>query len=167
MCGIVGILNSSSLKNNSIDILKKLEYRGYDSAGISLFSKERIKTIKSVGKISELKNRNVIFDGFPRTQSQAEALDTFLASKNMEISGMVALEVSENVLVKRLLERGKTSGRADDTDEVKIRNRFNEYNTKTAVLKDYYAAKGCYHGVNGEGSIKEITNLLTKVLDTL
>ena len=56
MCGIVGILNSSSLKNNSIDILKKLEYRGYDSAGISLFSKERIKTIKSVGKISELKN---------------------------------------------------------------------------------------------------------------
>jgi len=108
-----------------------------------------------------------IFDGFPRTQSQAEALDTFLASKNMEISGMVALEVSENVLVKRLLERGKTSGRADDTDEVKIRNRFNEYNTKTAVLKDYYAAKGCYHGVNGEGSIKEITNLLTKVLDTL
>ena len=57
MCGIVGILNSSSLKNNSIDILKKLEYRGYDSAGISLFSKERIKTIKSVGKISELKNK--------------------------------------------------------------------------------------------------------------
>ena len=57
MCGIVGILNSSSLKNNSIDILKKLEYRGYDSAGISLFSKERIKNIKSVGKISELKNK--------------------------------------------------------------------------------------------------------------
>ena len=58
MCGIVGILNSTSLKNNSIDILKKLEYRGYDSAGISLFSKDRIKTIKSVGKISALKNKS-------------------------------------------------------------------------------------------------------------
>jgi adenylate kinase len=80
---------------------------------------------------------------------------------------MVALEVPEDLLVQRLLERGKTSGRADDTDEVKIRNRFNEYNTKTAVLKDYYAAKGNYFGVNGVGSIQEITERLAKVFDTL
>lgn len=108
-----------------------------------------------------------IFDGFPRTQSQAEALDDFLSKKGETIKGMVALEVPEDLLVERLLERGKTSGRADDTDEKKIRNRFNEYNTKTAVLKEYYAAKGNYFGVNGVGSIEEITERLAKVFDTL
>ena len=108
-----------------------------------------------------------LFDGFPRTQSQAEALDGFLNTKGEKINGMVALEVPEDLLVERLLERGKTSGRADDTDEVKIRNRFNEYNTKTAILKDYYAAKGNYFGVNGVGSIQEITERLAKVFDTL
>ncbi|HFS66620.1 MAG TPA: adenylate kinase, partial [Flavobacteriia bacterium] len=70
-----------------------------------------------------------IFDGFPRTISQAEALDDFLQEKGESISGMVALEVPENLLVERLLERGKTSGRPDDQDETKIRNRFNEYET--------------------------------------
>ena len=116
------------------------------------------------------KNANAqgfIFDGFPRTQSQAEALDDFLSKKGETIKGMVALEVPEDLLVERLLERGKTSGRADDTDEKKIRNRFNEYNTKTAVLKEYYAAKGNYFGVNGVGSIEEITERLAKVFDTL
>lgn len=116
------------------------------------------------------KNPNVngfIFDGFPRTQSQAEALDAFLAEKGEGINGMVALEVPEDLLVTRILERGKTSGRADDTDEAKIRNRFNEYNTKTAVLKDYYQAKGNYFGVNGVGSIEEITNRLSEVFDKL
>lgn len=108
-----------------------------------------------------------IFDGFPRTQSQAEALDAFLAEKGEQINGMVALEVPEDILVERLLERGKTSGRSDDTDEGKIRNRFNEYNTKTAVLKDFYQAKGNYYGVNGVGSINEITERLSEVFDTL
>lgn len=108
-----------------------------------------------------------IFDGFPRTQSQAEALDRFLAEKETAINGMVALEVPEDLLVERLLERGKTSGRTDDTDETKIRNRFNEYNTKTAVLKDYYQKQGNYYGVNGVGSIEEITENLAAVFDTL
>ncbi len=108
-----------------------------------------------------------IFDGFPRTESQAEALDTFLTEKGEQINGMVALEVSEDLLVERLLERGKTSGRPDDMDEGKIRNRFNEYNTKTAILKDYYANQNKYFGVNGVGSIKEITNRLAEVFDTL
>ncbi|WP_435264194.1 adenylate kinase [Tenacibaculum sp. nBUS_03] len=108
-----------------------------------------------------------IFDGFPRTQSQAEVLDEFLAEKGERINGMVALEVSEDLLVERILERGKTSGRSDDTDEGKIRNRFNEYNTKTAVLKDFYEDKGTYYGVNGVGSIEEITQRLSDVFDTL
>lgn len=108
-----------------------------------------------------------IFDGFPRTTSQAEALDAFLSEKGETINGMVALEVSEDLLVARLLERGKTSGRADDQDESKIRNRFNEYNTKTAVLKDYYAEQNKYFGVDGVGSIEEITLRLSGVIDTL
>ena len=108
-----------------------------------------------------------IFDGFPRTQSQAEALDAFLGDKGEQINGMVALEVPEDVLVTRLLERGKTSGRTDDTDEGKIRNRFNEYNTKTAILKDYFEAQGKYYGINGVGSIEEITQRISEVFDKL
>lgn len=108
-----------------------------------------------------------IFDGFPRTESQAESLDAFLSEKNECISGMVALEVPEELLIERILNRGKTSGRADDQDEEKIRNRFNEYQTKTAVLKDYYQKQGKYYGVDGVGSIEEITAKLEKVIDTL
>ncbi len=111
--------------------------------------------------------KGFIFDGFPRTSLQAEALDVFLAEKGEQISGMVALEVDEDELVTRLLERGKTSGRPDDQDESKIRNRFNEYNTKTAILKDYYEAQGKYFGVNGLGSIDEITERLKEVFDKL
>jgi adenylate kinase len=108
-----------------------------------------------------------IFDGFPRTESQARSLDLFLEEKGQSISGMVALEVEEDVLVKRLLERGKVSGRPDDQDEGKIRNRFNEYRTKTAILKDYYQTQQKYYGVNGVGEIKEITNLLSEVFEKL
>jgi len=108
-----------------------------------------------------------IFDGFPRTESQAMALDAFLAEKGEQINGMIALEVPEDLLVERLLERGKTSGRSDDTDEAKIRNRFNEYNTKTAILKDYFDAQTKYYGINGVGSIEEITQRIARVFDTL
>ena len=111
--------------------------------------------------------KGFIFDGFPRTASQAKALDSFLAKKREVIDGMVALEVPEDLLVERLLERGKTSGRADDQDETKIRNRFNEYNTKTAILKDYYANQDKYFGADGVGSIEEITVRLSEIIDTL
>lgn len=108
-----------------------------------------------------------IFDGFPRTEDQAQALDAFLTKKNEGINGMIALEVPEDLLVERLLERGKTSGRPDDQNEEKIRNRFNEYNTKTAILKDFYAAQNKYYGVDGVGSIEEITERLSEVIDKL
>jgi len=111
--------------------------------------------------------KGFIFDGFPRTQSQAEALDAFLAEKGEQINGMVALEVTEDILITRLLERGKTSGRADDTDEAKIRNRFNEYNTKTAILKEYFDTQGKYYGINGIGSIEDITKRISEVFTTL
>jgi len=108
-----------------------------------------------------------IFDGFPRTESQAEALDIFLKEKGEAINGMIALEVPEDLLVERILERGKTSGRADDQDESKIRNRFNEYNTKTAILKDYYKTQNKYFGINGVGEIPEINKRLSNVIDKL
>ena len=111
--------------------------------------------------------KGFIFDGFPRTQSQAEALDAFLGDKGEQINAMIALEVPEDLLVERLLERGKTSGRTDDTDETKIRNRFNEYNTKTAILKDYFEAQEKYYGINGVGSIEDITQRIAGVFDTL
>ena len=108
-----------------------------------------------------------IFDGFPRTESQAESLDIFLAQKHSGINGMIALEVPENLLVERLLNRGKTSGRSDDQDEKKIRNRFNEYESKTAILKNYYQNQHKYFGVDGVGTIEDITAKLKKVIDKL
>jgi adenylate kinase len=108
-----------------------------------------------------------IFDGFPRTESQAISLDKFLANKKEGISGMVALEVPDDILIERLLNRGLTSGRPDDQDENKIRNRFNEYQTKTAVLQEYYQNQGKYFGVNGVGTIEEITERLQQVFDKL
>lgn len=108
-----------------------------------------------------------IFDGFPRTNAQAEALDKLMTEKESQINAMVALEVDDEVLVERLLERGKTSGRADDADESIIRNRIKEYYSKTAILKDYYSAQDKYFGVDGVGSIDEITIRLSQVLDRL
>ena len=108
-----------------------------------------------------------IFDGFPRTNAQAKALDALMDSKDSQINAMVALEVDDEVLVERLLGRGKTSGRSDDADEQIIRNRIREYYEKTAILKDYYAAQDKYCGVDGVGSIAEITERLTKLIDKL
>lgn len=108
-----------------------------------------------------------IFDGFPRTNAQAKALDELMDSKDSQINAMVALEVDDEVLVERLLKRGKTSGRADDADESIIRNRIKEYYDKTAVLKDYYSAQDKYYGVDGVGSIEDITERLSVVIDKL
>ena len=108
-----------------------------------------------------------IFDGFPRTDAQAKALDDLMEDKDSSINAMIALEVDDEVLVGRLLERGKTSGRTDDADENIIRNRITEYYTKTAVLKNYYSAQDKYFGVDGVGTIEEITERLNKVIDSL
>jgi adenylate kinase len=108
-----------------------------------------------------------IFDGFPRTNAQAESLDKLMETKDSQINAMIALEVDDEVLVGRLLERGKTSGRADDADESIIRNRIKEYYSKTAILKDYYSAQDKYYGVDGVGSIEDITVRLSTVIDNL
>jgi len=85
----------------------------------------------------------------------------------MKINATIALEADDEVLIQRLLERGKVSGRSDDQDENKIRNRFEEYNLKTAPLKDFYEAQGKFHSVNGIGAIDEITMRLGKVIEEL
>ncbi len=106
-----------------------------------------------------------LFDGFPRTIAQAEALDAFLTAKNQSVTATVALEADDTILVARLLERGKTSGRPDDQDEEKIRNRYEEYNQKTAPLMHYYDKQGKFHPVDGIGTIAEVTERLTNVFD--
>ncbi len=106
-----------------------------------------------------------LFDGFPRTIAQAEALEKFLATKNWEITATIALQANDEVLINRILERGKTSGRADDQDEKKIRNRYEEYNLKTAPLIDYYTQKELFHSVDGIGTIEEVTRRLSVVID--
>ncbi len=103
-----------------------------------------------------------IFDGFPRTQAQAIALDDLLQKKGTAISAMLALEVDNEELIKRLLIRGKESGRPDDQNEAIIRNRVNEYNTKTLPLKKYYSEQTKYHSINGIGSVEEIFNSLVE-----
>ena len=108
-----------------------------------------------------------IFDGFPRTTAQAKALDAFLTTRGMQINATIALEANDEILIQRLLERGKLSGRPDDQDETKIRNRFNEYDRKTAPLRDYYEAQGKFHSVNGIGDIDNITQRLAKVIEEL
>ena len=108
-----------------------------------------------------------LFDGFPRTIAQAEALDAFLETKKQSITATVALEANDEILVQRLLQRGKTSGRPDDQDEEKIRNRYDEYNQKTAPLMNYYKAQDKFHSVDGIGSIEEVTDRLSKVIDNL
>ena len=110
--------------------------------------------------------KGFIFDGFPRTTKQAVVLDEFLTEKSMSITATVALEAADDVLIGRLLNRGITSGRVDDQDEVKIRNRFEEYNSKTEPLRDFYQDQEKFHSVNGIGSIDEITGRLTLLIDS-
>ena len=104
--------------------------------------------------------KGFLFDGFPRTVAQAEALDALLASKNSEISLMLALEVGQEELVKRLLNRGKTSSRSDDRDESVIRKRLIEYETKTSIVAHYYAKYDKVATIKGEGGIDEIFRAL-------
>jgi len=100
--------------------------------------------------------KGFLFDGFPRTVAQAEALDALLSGKGSEITLVLALEVGQEELVARLLNRGKTSSRSDDRDENIIRKRLIEYENKTAIVADYYAQFDKVSKVKGEGGIEDI-----------
>lgn len=105
--------------------------------------------------------KGFLFDGFPRTVAQAEALDTLLTGKGSEIALVLALEVGQEELVSRLLNRGKTSSRSDDRDENVIRKRLVEYDNKTAQVADHYAKFDKVSKIKGEGSIEEIFGSLS------
>ena len=109
--------------------------------------------------------RGFLFDGFPRTVAQAIALDKLLELKNTEIASVLALDVTEEELVKRLLNRGKTSGRSDDTNEDVIRKRFAVYTNETTPVADHYKKAKKFHPIKGEGSVDDIFNSIREVVD--
>lgn len=120
-------------------------------------------------KIKETKanSNGYIFDGFPRTVPQAKALDTLLEEKGEKIAGMIALDVPEEELKKRIKERGKTSGRTDDQDEAKIENRIKVYQEETLPVANYYDGEGKFVKIHGVGTIDEIFGKISNEIDKL
>lgn len=108
----------------------------------------------------------VIFDGFPRTIAQAEALDAMLAERGTRVSGVVGLEVPEEELIERILLRGKMTGRSDDNLET-VKNRLSVYHNQTSPLRDYYCGKALYHAIDGTGTIDDIFDRISNVIDAL
>ena len=143
-----------------------LEAKSYMDKGELVPDAVVIGMIKS--KIENGTNaKGFIFDGFPRTVEQAKVLDNLLNENKTPISGMLNLEVEKQELINRLLSRGKTSGRADDQDQSIIENRINVYNEKTLPLIQYYKQQNKHFGINGMGTIAEITERLKEVVGKL
>ena len=112
------------------------------------------------------KNANgFLFDGFPRTVAQAQALDKLLSFKKTDIAIVLALDVTEDELINRLLNRGKTSGRSDDSDETVIKKRFSVYTNETSPVADYYKKAKKFKTIHGEGSVDEINAALRQAID--
>ena len=111
--------------------------------------------------------RGFIFDGFPRTVAQAQALDHLLSQHQTGISKMIALEVEEEELTQRILRRGQTSGRSDDQDITLVKQRVKEYTEKTAPLAHFYRAQGKFVRIQGEGTIEEIFGKICHQIDAL
>ena len=106
-----------------------------------------------------------LFDGFPRTVAQAQALDKLLAFKKTDIALVLALDVTEQELINRLLNRGKTSGRSDDNSEDVIKKRFAVYTNETSPVADYYKKTRKFKAIHGEGSVDEINAALRQAID--
>ncbi len=115
--------------------------------------------------VEHKEDKGNIFDGFPRTTAQAEAFDNILAENNDTVDIMIYMEVPEEELVKRILLRGKDSGRADDASEDVIRNRISVYNAQTAVVADYYSKQNKYAAINGMGTMEEVFDRISEVID--
>ena len=125
-----------------------------------------------IGMIENKLNSNpyaagFVFDGFPRTVGQAQALDTLLAKRNIPIQKVLSLRVSEEELTKRILDRGKTSGRADDQNPEIVKNRVVEYRMKTEPLANYYSAQGKLVEIQGEGTVEHISDMLFHEIDEI
>lgn len=112
------------------------------------------------------KQQGVIFDGFPRTIPQAEALKAMLAERNTKVHAVLELSVPDEILMERLINRGKTSGRADDNEET-IAKRLNVYHSQTAPLVEWYESEGIRHNIKGHGALETITADLCQVIDNI
>lgn len=143
-----------------------LEAKKYMNKGFLVPDSIVIDMIRSILENNK-DSKGFIFDGFPRTVAQAEALDKLLEGNGTPISGMLCLEVEKDELINRLLLRGQTSGRPDDQDVAIIENRILEYNKKTMPIKDYYKAQGKCHIIHGMGSIDEISKRLINTVSAL
>src|ERR1700753_1270806 len=110
--------------------------------------------------------KGFIFDGFPRTVAQAQALDELLRSKQSSISGMIALEVNDAELEQRLLLRGKASGRPDDANPEVIRKRIKEYNDKTAPVAGFYKDQNKFTSIDGTGTVEEVFNAICQIINS-
>lgn len=138
--------------------------KGYIDGGNLVPDEVTIKMLESeVDRHPEAKG--FIFDGFPRTENQAEALDEFLTKKGTEITVMLALQVNDEELKQRLLKRAETSGRSDDADPKIIENRIEVYKEETAPVANYYKAQNKLQVIDGMGSIDEISQRLYDAID--
>ena len=142
-----------------------LQVKGIISQG-GLVSDEIVAAIIEKKLSENLNSPGFLFDGYPRTVKQAEILDEMLQKYGLALSGVLSLEVPENLLIERMLERGKVSGRADDNID-SIKHRFVEYEAKTKPVLAYYETQGNLHPVNGVGEIPEIFKTLCTVIETL
>ena len=170
---LVNKLNNFQISTG--DILRKeigdktqlgIEAKKYMDDGLLVPDEVVIGMIGSQLEINN-KSKGFIFDGFPRTTEQATALDNLLDKKEISISAMISLKVEDNELIKRLLERGKSSGRSDDQSEEIISNRIKEYNLKTSPLKSFYNNQNKLHEIDGIGSISDISNNINSVINRL
>ena len=168
------LISKYGLKHLSTGDLLRSEISGQTPLG------QAVKSLMAEGKLvpdeiviemidSALDNsphvNGFLFDGFPRTTAQAEALDKLLTQKGTQIAIVLALQVSHRELIKRLLNRGRTSDRSDDVNEEVIDARINEYEKKTAAVAEHYKQFGKVEYIKGEGSIDEIFELLCKEID--
>ena len=142
-----------------------LQVKGIISQG-GLVSDEIVAAIIEKKLSENLSSPGFLFDGYPRTVKQAEILDEMMQKYGIALSGVLSLEVPENLLIERMLERGKISGRADDNID-SIKHRFVEYEAKTKPVLDYYQGSGKLYAVNGVGEIPQIFKNLCEVIDTL
>ena len=156
-----GDLFRNNISNNTeLGLLAK----SYMDKGDLVADKVTIKMLEA--EVNNHPNaKGFIFDGFPRTTVQAEILDQFLTTLKLSISMIIALDVDENLLIDRLINRGKDSGRSDDQDRSKIQNRFDEYNKKTSPLINYYKNQNKFFDVDGVGDINEISSRIFNTID--
>jgi len=161
-------ISTGDLLRSEINDESKLgmEAKTFMDAGKLVPDEVVIGMIHNLMKTNESAN-GFIFDGFPRTTVQAEELDKMLTKFKTEISVMLSLEVEDEELIRRLLLRGKDSGRADDKDQQVIAARIKEYNDKTAPLIEYYQTQSKHRSIKGIGAIEEIFNQLVFEVDLI